>query len=320
MSQIIIGTRGSKLAMWQARHVSTSLRPGPEGLQVELKTIKTQGDLALEAPLHTMLDKGLFTREIESELLDRSIDMAVHSLKDLPTELPDGLVIGAILSREDPSDALVAEAGMTLENLPQGATVLTGSLRRTAQLLHFRDDLKLANVRGNVETRLCKLDESDACAMVMASAGLIRLGLSDRISQRLDPMQFLPACGQGAMAVEIRADDDVARELLAPLNDRATAAAVSAERAFLAALGGGCQTPLGAYGQLADDQTLTLTGMVASLDGSKRVADIIEAQVQTVEQTEALGRALADKLLAAGGRDILKEVAESSAEKSEDGS
>ena len=318
MSRIMIGTRGSALALWQAKHVRATLEAEHESLQVELKIIKTKGDRLLKAPLHALGDKGLFTKEIEAELLAGTIDLAVHSLKDLPTDLPDGLALGAITAREDPSDALVAKDGATLESLPVGATVLTGSLRRGAQLLHFRSDLDIAPVRGNVQTRLRKLDESDAHAIVLASAGLVRLELADRISQRLDPARFLPACGQGALGIEIRADNDSARQILTPLNDIQSRSAVTAERAFLAALGGGCQVPIGAYGRIEGDRaTLRLTGMVASLDGARLLADSVEAAFEGVERAELLGRELAEKLLAAGCREILDEVSNSSPPSSE---
>jgi len=302
MSRIVIGTRGSPLAAWQADFVRTALLAEHEGLEVDVQVIRTRGDQAVQAPLHAMEGKGLFTKEIENALLAGTIDLAVHSLKDLPTDLPDGLDLAAVAAREDPADVLVCGEGLTLATLPQGAEVLTGSLRRRAQLMHLRRDLKVSPVRGNVQTRLRKLDESDAEAMVLARAGLSRLGLLDRATERLDPAEFLPACGQGALGIETRGDDASLRELLAPLDDAASRSAVGAERAFLAALGGGCQVPMGAYARIAGDgAALTITGMVADIDGSRLLRRTVEASFDGVAAAESLGRRLADRLRADGG-------------------
>lgn len=310
MKRIVIGTRGSDLALWQANHVRAALLDAHDGLEVDIEIIHTKGDRVLDKPLHQMLDKGLFTKEIESALLARTVDLAVHSLKDLPVELPQGLVLSAIGQREDPADVLIGAAGATLETLPAGAAVLTGSLRRKAQLLNAKPDIEIRPVRGNVATRLRKLDESDAAAIVLARAGLVRLGLGERITHRLDPAEFLPACGQGALGIEIRAGDEAVAELLAPLNDTTTRAAVTAERTFLADLGGGCQAPFGAFARLGGDgRTFEATGMVASLDGRRLLRRTVTAPQAGPEAAEALGRALAGALREAGCMEILDEIA-----------
>ena len=306
MRRIVIGTRGSELALWQANHVRDALLAAHDGLEVDLEIIHTKGDLVLQTPLHKMLDKGLFTKEIESALLERKVDLAVHSLKDLPTELPGGLALAAIGKREDPADVLIGKTNDTLDSLPRGAGLLTGSLRRAAQVLDARSDLDVRPVRGNVATRLRKLDESDAAAIILARAGLVRLGLADRVTQRLDPERFLPACGQGALGIEIRDGDADVAELLVPLDDAPTRAAVTAERTFLAALGGGCQAPIGAFGRIAEGRRLILTGMVSSLDGSRLVRQTVTG---SGDDAAALGRALAEVVCHDGAREILDEIA-----------
>jgi hydroxymethylbilane synthase len=309
MKSIVIGTRGSDLALWQANHVRDALLIAHDDLEVKLEIIHTKGDLILQTPLHKMLDKGLFTKEIESALLAGTIDLAVHSLKDLPTQLPQGLAMAAIGKREDPADVLVGKTGDTLEDLPKGAPVLTGSLRRAAQMLDARGDLDIRPVRGNVATRLRKLDESDAAAIILASAGLVRLGLADRITHRLDPERFLPACGQGALGIEIRDGDKEVADMLTPLDDMPTRVAVTAERTFLGTLGGGCQAPIGAFGRISDSGTLVLTGMVATLDGTQLIKQTIQSEQATPESAEALGRDLAKNVCLSGAREILDEIA-----------
>ncbi len=223
MSSIVIGSRGSPLAMWQANHVRDAIIAGNGNLRVDIKIIKTKGDQALATENFSSLVKGLFTKEIENELLAGSVHLAVHSLKDLPTELADDrLDVAVITKREDPADVLVSKNGLLLDELPAGAEVRTGSLRRKSQLLHKRPDLKVSPVRGNVQTRLGKLDESDSDAMILAAAGLVRCGLSRRITERLDPADFLPACGQGALAIEIKKDEDQLRKILTPLDHNPT--------------------------------------------------------------------------------------------------
>jgi len=309
MRRIVIGTRGSDLALWQANHVRDALLAAHDDLEVELEIIHTKGDLVLQTPLHKMLDKGLFTKEIESALLERKVDLAVHSLKDLPTELPPGLALAAIGKREDPADVLIGKTSDTLETLPKGAGLLTGSLRRAAQVLDARADLDVRPVRGNVATRLRKLDESDAAAIILARAGLVRLGLADRITQRLDPEQFLPACGQGALGIEIREGDSDVAELLAPLDHAPTRAAVTAERTFLATLGGGCQAPIGAYSRIDENGHLTLIGMVASLDGKRLVRHSATSGDHDPGAAKALGQAMAQAVCLEGAREILDEIA-----------
>lgn len=315
MNPLAIGTRGSALALWQAHHVRSALLARWDGLEVTLEIIRTPGDQPGDTPLYQMPDTGLFTRRIEQALMDGRVDLAVHSLKDLPTDMPAGLEIAAVSAREDPADALVAKDGLTLAGLPEGATVLTGSLRRRAQLLHRRPDLRVAPIRGNVPTRLRKLAESEAAATVMARAGLVRLGLEAQITERLDPAEFLPACGQGALAMQVRRDDGGARERVAPLNDPHARDAVSAERAFLADLQGGCQVPLGAYAEVTDGgASLRMIGMVSSLDGVRLLRSAGTVPLDAPDAPQRLGRQLANELRQAGAREILDEIAQARAE------
>ncbi|MFA6133542.1 MAG: hydroxymethylbilane synthase [Phycisphaerae bacterium] len=308
MKPILIGTRGSPLALWQAEYLRSALLAANPALKVELEIIRTAGDKILGEPQQAALSKGMFTKELETALLGGAIDLAVHSLKDLPTELPEGLDIAAITAREDPADALISRDGLTLDHLPRGAKVLAGSPRRRAQLLHYRGDLQVLPIRGNVGTRLRKFEESGADGIVFAMAGLKRLGLGDRVTQRLDPVEFPPGCGQGALAVEIRRGDRVTAGLVSIVDDPLTRIATTAERAFLAALGGGCLMPAGAYGRSEDGgATLTLTGMLASPDGSACFQDTVSAPC-TGPQAAALGAALADKFRAAGAAAILEQL------------
>lgn len=303
-AKIIIGTRGSELALWQSQWVKAALQSVHGELEIELKIIQTTGDKILDTALSMIGDKGLFTKEIEQQLLAGNVDLAVHSLKDLPTKLPEGLVLGAVTAREDPADVLVSKNNLTLEEFAPGAVVLTGSLRRRAQLLRRRGDLEVREIRGNVPTRLRKLDESDADGVIMAAAGLKRLGFTDRITQRFEPAEFLPACGQGALGLEIRQGDAAVGELIEPLNDAASRIATTAERAVLAALEGGCQIPMGAYAEL-NEGTLCLRAMIAALDGS----EVITTQVEgSAERAEELGREAAQDLLGRGGREMLDRV------------
>jgi len=303
-NRIIIGTRGSELALWQSQWVKSALERAHPGLAVELEITQTTGDKILDTALSKIGDKGLFTKEIEQQLLAGNVDLAVHSLKDLPTKLDDGLAIGAVTVREDPADVIVSKNNVRLEQLAEGAMVLTGSLRRRAQLLHRRADLQARPVRGNVPTRLRKMDEGDAAAVIMAAAGLKRLGLDARISQRLDPTVFLPACGQGALGLEIRKKDDRIAKLIPALNDDASAAATTAERALLAELQGGCQVPIGAYAQMLKGK-LSLIAMVAELDGS----NVMTVQIAgSPEDPVALGRDAARQLLANGAGEILTRI------------
>jgi len=303
--RVVIGTRGSKLALWQANHVAELLRAGRPDLDLEVKTIQTRGDLVRDRALSQVGGKGLFVKEIENALLSGKIDLAVHSLKDMPTEQPEGLTLGAILERADPRDALVVrEEKGNLDGLPQGARVGTSSLRRKAQLLAARPDLEVLDLRGNVDTRLRKLREGQYEAVVLAVAGLVRLGYEAAASQALPVDVMLPAVGQGALCVEIRAEDGATRTLLSALDHPATRWATMAERALLRRLEGGCQVPIGAFGQ-TDSGQLALRGMVAALDGSRLLRDEMRGPAY---EAEALGTALAERLLAAGGGEILEEV------------
>jgi hydroxymethylbilane synthase len=304
---LTLGTRGSALALWQARHIEKRLRG--VGATVDLRIIKTRGDQMLDVPLAKVGGKGLFVKELEDALLAGTIDLAIHSMKDVPGTLPSGLAIVATSSREDPSDALVLPAGAkasSLDGLPAGARLGTSSLRRACQLRTRRPDLTLVPLRGNVDTRLRKLDAGELDAIVLASAGLIRLGLGQRITARLAPPGFLPAIGQGALAAECRSDDTEVRELLwRCLHDEPTARAVAAERALLRTLGGDCQTPLAGFGTWSDPETLHLVGFVGAADGSATLRRERSDRVASIEQAEATGESLARALLDGGAAELL---------------
>ena len=296
---LTIGSRGSQLALWQAHWVKGQLESLGEQCRIEI--IHTTGDKITDVALSKVGTKGLFTKEIEEALLDGRIDLAVHSLKDMPTDLPAGLTLAAIPQREDPRDALV---GKKLADLPHGCQVGTSSLRRAAQLRATRPDLQIENIRGNVDTRLRKLDEGLYDAIVLASAGLRRLGLKDRITEMLDPRVMCPAVGQGALAIETRSDAGRAQEICARLDHLETRTAVTAERAVLASLGGGCQVPIGAYAVIRENR-VSLEAVVVSPDG----ATVIRKQTSgPVDEAAKLGRDLGDALLAEGGRQILESV------------
>lgn len=299
-----LGTRGSPLALCQAGLVSESLRRRWPDLEIDIVPIKTSGDKFLDVALSQVGGKGLFVKEIEEALLDGRIDLAVHSLKDLPAELAPGLCEGAVTRREDPLDALIARNGLRFANLPCRARVGTSSLRRQVQFLHRRPDLEIVSLRGNVQTRLRKLEELNLEAVVLAAAGLIRLGLQDRITERLQADVCLPAIGQGALVIEIRQGDRRTAELVEPLNHRETREATTAERAFLRHLGGSCVTPIAAFGEI-DGKALSLTGMVASLDGKRLLRHAVEGEIEAPERA---GQALAEMLRAAGADEILREV------------
>jgi hydroxymethylbilane synthase len=289
------------LALWQARHVAELLRPLAAPRPVELVEIETSGDVVRDLPLSQIGGDGVFTKEIQRALLDNRVDVAVHSLKDLPTTLVPELVLGAVPPRGPSGDAFVSRRHARFDDLPQGAVVGTSSLRRRSQALHRRPDLQLVNVRGNVGTRLSRLDGSDLDALILAQAGLERLGLGANITELLDPLWMLPAVGQGALGLECRADDKTTRSLLAPLNDAATRQAVLAERAMLRGLGGGCLVPVGAAAAVRDGR-LALRGVVLPPDGTARVA---AEESGPAEESEAVGGRLAEALLAAGARELL---------------
>jgi len=297
-----IGTRGSDLALWQARHVAARLAELPGAPPTELVLIKTEGDRVTDVPLAQVAGKAFFTKEIEDALSAGTVDLAVHSQKDLATEMPEGLAIGAVLEREDPRDALLARGAVaSLDELPPGARVGTSSLRRRALLARWRSDLALVDLRGNVPTRIEKLDQGQFDAIVLAAAGVRRLGLGGRISCYLPVEKMPPAVAQGAVAVQLRADDARTREWVARLDHAATRAATTAERALLAELEGGCQIPVGALARLDGDR-LSLAGTVCSLDGRRAVEDRLEG---AATDAATLGRELARRLLAAGADEIL---------------
>jgi hydroxymethylbilane synthase len=299
---LVIGTRGSQLALWQANHIAERLRAAYPGLGIRLEPIKTTGDKILDVPLAKVGGKALFVKEIEEALLDRRVDLAVHSMKDVPTDLPPGLVIGAVTEREDAHDVLISRTGDRFRDLPSGARVGTSSLRRQAQLLHQRSDLHIIPLRGNLDTRIRKLASEGLDAIVVAAAGVKRLGLTERITEVLPPEISLPAIGQGALGVEIRQGDPTGTATAASLNDPDTRVAVLAERAFLRRLNGGCQVPFAAHARVAEDR-LFLRGLVATPDGKRVIAG--ERQGNRTEG-EALGAALAEELLSRGAAGILR--------------
>lgn len=303
-NRLVIGTRSSQLALWQADYIASKLGEKYPHLTIEKKLMTTQGDKILDAPLAKIGGKGLFTKELENAMLSGEIDLAVHSLKDMPVEVPAGLQISAITKREDPGDVLVSSKYKLFSQLPQGAKVGTSSLRRKAQLLSVRPDLHICDLRGNVNTRLRKLEEENFDGIILAAAGLKRLGFGDRITDILDKEVCLPAVGQGALAVETRADDQEINDLVDFLNDCNTVICTTAERSFLNRVQGGCQVPVGVYGTM-QQAVLKVEGIIASLDGSKIYRDYMLGQP---EEAYALGQQLADRLLEAGGRTVLAEL------------
>lgn len=305
-----VGTRASRLALWQTDHVIARLESAWPGLTIERVPISTLGDRVTSVPLARIGDKGVFTRELEDGLRDQTIDLAVHSLKDLPTLPPDGLALGAILEREDPRDALVGPEGATLATLPRGARIGTSSLRRRAQIAAARPDLEIVDLRGNVPTRLDKVAAGEVHATVLALAGLRRLGLESRASEILTTRTLMPAPGQGALAVQIRADDGELGQWLGKLDHLRTRLETTAERALLGYLEGGCQVPVGAIAGTLPDGAMTLAGLVASLDGRAVVRLERRARVTTVEAAAALGETVARELLDRGARDILAAIRE----------
>jgi hydroxymethylbilane synthase len=299
-----IATRKSPLALWQAEHVRERLQAAHPGLQVELVSMSTRGDRVLDSPLAKIGGKGLFVKELEQGLLEGRADMAVHSMKDVPAELPEELVIGAILAREDPQDAFVSARFASLAKLPQAARVGTSSLRRQCQLRAQRPDLYILDLRGNVGTRLAKLDAGEYDAIILACAGLRRLGLAQRITVALKPEQMLPAMAQGVIGIECRRGDARVGELIAPLDDSPTRVRTLAERSLNATLAGGCQAPVAGY-SVIENGTLQLSGLVGRPDGSEIIRGDISGPV---DAAESLGRRLAADLLARGARPILDEL------------
>lgn len=303
LKQLRIGTRASQLALWQANWVKAMLEERYPGMVVELVKIKTIGDKILDVPLAQVGGKGLFVKEIEEAMLRGEIDIAVHSMKDVPTEFPEGLGLVCITEREDPRDAVISR-GVKFADLPRGARIGTSALRRQAQLLKVRPDLEMVIVRGNVETRIRKLEAENLDAVILAAAGLKRLGFTAQVTEYLPVELSLPAIGQGALGIECRLDDERVRETIAFFNHPDTAHAVRAERALLWRCEGGCQVPIAAHG-LVNGETLTLTGFIASVDGKQTVKDAITGPAADCEK---LGIALAEKLLQSGGHEILSEV------------
>ena len=300
-----IATRKSQLALWQAGHVRDRLLAAPPGLRVELLPLSTQGDRILDVPLAKIGGKGLFVKELETAMLEGRADLAVHSMKDVPMDFPPELGLGAILAREDPHDAFVSNAYPVLEALPEGARVGTSSLRRQCQLRAVRPDLRILDLRGNVNTRLRKLDDGEYDAIVLASAGLLRLGLGERIRARIPGTVSLPAVGQGAIGVEIRNDDAGLRALLAPLDDAGCGDCVRAERAMNRAMQGGCQVPIAGFAVIEGANQLWLRGLVGSNDGAR----IVRAEARGARtEAERIGAQLAATLLAQGAEAILREL------------
>ncbi len=302
--KIVVATRRSPLAMWQAEFVKAELEKFHDGLQVEFNKMETQGDKILDTPLAKVGGKGLFVKELEVGMLEGAADIAVHSMKDVPVEFPEGLHLAVICEREDPRDAFVSNRYQSLEALPQGAKVGTSSLRRSVQLKAMRPDLQIADLRGNVNTRLRKLDEGQYDAIILAAAGLIRLKFEARIASFIEPEQSLPAVGQGAVGIECRIDDPRINKAIAHLKHPETMTRVLAERAMNNRLEGGCQVPIGGHAILEGDQ-IWLRGLVGSLDGKT----IIRAEARgPATDPEALGIKVADELLAKGAKEILAEV------------
>ena len=302
---IIIGTRGSKLALWQANYIKDMLQK-QAGVESELKIIKTKGDKILDVALSKLGDKGLFVKEIENELIDENIDIAVHSMKDLPTELPVGLEIMASPKREDNRDAFVSLEFESLEQLPKGSVVGSSSLRRKSQLLSMRPDLEAREIRGNVDTRLKKLESGEYQAILMAYAGLKRLGATEHVKQVFERDEMMPAVGQGAIAIEARSNDDEIRKLLNTINDEETLITVKAERALMKELEGGCQVPIGAFAQL-DNENIHIDALISSVNGEQIIKDDAQA---SKEDPERAGVDVAEKLRAKGAEEILSKIRE----------
>jgi hydroxymethylbilane synthase len=309
-NKVVIGTRASKLALWQAEWVKAELKRLDPSLEVELNKIKTTGDKILDVPLAKVGGKGLFVKEIEEALLRGEADLAVHSMKDVPTEFPQGLHLAVICEREDPRDAFIAPLEglkfkvQRFEELPEGSSLGTSSLRRSSQLLSIRPDLKIVQLRGNLETRFRKLDEGQFDAMILAAAGVKRLGWEQRITEIIDPAVSLPAIGQGAIGIECRTRDEFINSLIAPLNHNATSICVRAERALLKRLQGGCQVPIAAHAVIRDNR-LVMDGLVGSVTGDRIIKEHLEGNI---EDAETIGITLGEKLLSMGADKILAEV------------
>jgi hydroxymethylbilane synthase len=305
MRKIIVGSRQSKLALTQTNWVINRLKSFGLPYEFEIKKIVTKGDRILDVTLSKVGGKGLFVKEIEQALIDKEIDIAVHSMKDMPAVLQDGLMIGAIPKRVDARDVLISRNGLTLEQLPEGAVVGTSSLRREAQLRAFRNDFKIEPLRGNIDTRLRRVQDGEFDAIILAAAGLLRMDWKGEITQYLPVNLSLPAVGQGALGIECRADDAEVRALLANIHDPDTELAVTAERAFLRTLEGGCQVPIGAHALVSDDKQVKLMGLVADPKGDRILKNELSGS-----NPEQVGQSLAEELKAKGAAEILKEFQE----------
>ncbi len=303
---VTIGSRGSALALWQAEHVKSLLSRADPSVSIEIEVIKTTGDKILDVPLAKIGGKALFVKEIEEALVEGRIDLAVHSLKDVPTRLPAGLRIGAVLPREDPRDAWISGDGARLTEVPPGTRIGTSSLRRQAQLLCYRPDLEILPLRGNLDTRINRFREKGLGGVVVAAAGLRRMGWADRITHLIDPEVSLPAVGQGAIAIECREGDDHVLSRIKALHDPDTGDCIRAERALLDRLGGGCQVPIAGHASLSSAARITLRALVASPDGKRMIR--VEPRERDRTDPEGLGYAVADELLNAGARAILEEI------------
>jgi len=305
MNKLIIGSRGSELALWQANHIKNELKRIHKHLEVEIKIIKTKGDKILNKALSKIGDKSLFTKELEEELLNNKIDIAVHSLKDLETTLPKGLKLAVVTKRHPVEDVLIArKKRTTLASLPENAVVATGSLRRKSQLLHIRPDIIVKDLRGNVPTRISKFLKSEWDAIILARAGVERLGLKKHISSYIKTYEIVPAVGQGALGIEINKNNKCAAELIKPLNDEKTYYEITAEREFLKALGGGCQVPIGAFAEVRSNG-LYLSGIVSSIDGCLSFSKTVRGKKSDAAN---IGNALAKDLLKVGAKKILNEI------------
>lgn len=301
---VTIGTRGSKLALWQAEAVKSELEKAHPNIGVNIKIIKTKGDKILDVSLSKIGDKGLFTKEIEQALYDNEVDIAVHSLKDLPTELPEGLILGGMLKRADVRDVFISKDGRKLSEFTAKDKIATSSLRRRAQLLKYNPELTVIDIRGNVDTRIKKMNDGFCDAMVIAAAGVLRLGYNDVITEYLNPEVMLPAVGQGAIAVEIREDDFSTQQKLDKITDEQTRIATLAERAVLRHLEGGCQVPVGCYSAIENEQ-INLTAMVCSLDGKEMIK---KSTVCSFDEASVLAIELAQSILDEGGQEILNKI------------
>ncbi len=304
---IIIGSRASELALWQSEYVASLIRQLHPSIAVEIKKIKTTGDIILDSPLSKIGDKGLFTKELDRALLDGEIDLAVHSLKDVPTQLNPGLMLGAIMKREDVRDVFISHPAKnysSLNDVPAKGTIATGSLRRKCQLLHHRPDLNIVDIRGNLKTRKEKLEQSDWDGMLLAKAGVTRLGWTSLIAEIFSATFILPAVGQGALGIEIRESDSEIKDIISPLGDKDTHQATIGERALLRRLEGGCQIPIGTFGRIENERFI-LDAIVGSIDGKRIVTGSIDG---SPEESEKLGTKLAEDLLSRGAKEILEEI------------